>query len=61
MQKALLRWGDPANRPLIEKALRRLGRLAAGRAARARDAAGARVPDEARPRRRARPARRAVA
>jgi radical SAM superfamily enzyme YgiQ (UPF0313 family) len=30
MQKALLRWGDPANRPLIEKALRKLGRLRAG-------------------------------
>jgi uncharacterized radical SAM protein YgiQ len=26
MQKALLRWGDPANRPLVEKALRKLGR-----------------------------------
>ena len=30
MQKALLRWGDPANRPLVEKALRKLGRLAPG-------------------------------
>jgi uncharacterized radical SAM protein YgiQ len=30
MQKALLRWGDPANRPLVEKALRKLGRLAQG-------------------------------
>jgi uncharacterized radical SAM protein YgiQ len=30
MQKALLRWGDPANRPLIEKALRKLGRLKPG-------------------------------
>jgi len=30
MQKALLRWGDPANRPLIEKALRKLGRLRPG-------------------------------
>jgi uncharacterized radical SAM protein YgiQ len=30
MQKALLRWGDPANRPLVEKALRRIGRLAPG-------------------------------
>jgi uncharacterized radical SAM protein YgiQ len=30
MQKALLRWADPANRPLIEKALRRIGRLAPG-------------------------------
>jgi uncharacterized radical SAM protein YgiQ len=27
MQKALLRWGDPANRSLVEKALRRTGRL----------------------------------
>jgi uncharacterized radical SAM protein YgiQ len=30
MQKALLRWGDPANRPLVEKALRKTGRLKAG-------------------------------
>ncbi len=30
MQKALLRWGDPKSRPLVEKALRRLGRLAPG-------------------------------
>jgi len=30
MQKALLRWGDPANRPLVEKALRKLGRLRPG-------------------------------
>jgi uncharacterized radical SAM protein YgiQ len=30
LQKALLRWGDPANRPLVEKALRRTGRLAPG-------------------------------
>ncbi len=30
MQKALLRWADPANRPLVEKALRRIGRLAPG-------------------------------
>ncbi len=30
MQKALLRWGDPANRPLVEKALRKLGRLSPG-------------------------------
>ncbi len=30
MQKALLRWGDPANRPLVEKALRRLGKLGPG-------------------------------
>ncbi|HEX9050490.1 MAG TPA: YgiQ family radical SAM protein [Anaeromyxobacter sp.] len=30
MQRALLRWGDPANRPLVEKALRKLGRLAPG-------------------------------
>jgi uncharacterized radical SAM protein YgiQ len=30
MQKALLRWGDPASRPLVEKALRKLGRLAPG-------------------------------
>jgi uncharacterized radical SAM protein YgiQ len=27
MQKALLRWGDPKNRPLVEQALRRVGRL----------------------------------
>jgi uncharacterized radical SAM protein YgiQ len=30
MQKALLRWGDPANRPLVEKALRLTGRLKQG-------------------------------
>jgi uncharacterized radical SAM protein YgiQ len=30
MQKALLRWGDPAGRPLVEKALRRTGRLRPG-------------------------------
>jgi uncharacterized radical SAM protein YgiQ len=30
MQKALLRWGDPRNRPLVERALRRTGRLAPG-------------------------------
>jgi uncharacterized radical SAM protein YgiQ len=30
MQKALLRWGDPKNRPLVEEALRRTGRLRAG-------------------------------
>jgi hypothetical protein len=30
LQKALLRWGDPANRPLVEKALRRTGRLGPG-------------------------------
>jgi uncharacterized radical SAM protein YgiQ len=30
MQKALLRWGDPDNRPLVEKALRLTGRLKAG-------------------------------
>jgi uncharacterized radical SAM protein YgiQ len=31
MQKALLRWGDPDNRPLVEKALRLTGRLAPGK------------------------------
>jgi uncharacterized radical SAM protein YgiQ len=30
MQKALLRWGDPANRPIVERALRRTGRLRPG-------------------------------
>ena len=30
LQKALLRWGDPANRPLVERALRKTGRLAPG-------------------------------
>ncbi|WP_242392615.1 YgiQ family radical SAM protein [Anaeromyxobacter oryzisoli] len=30
MQKALLRWGDPKNRPLVEKALRKTGRLRPG-------------------------------
>ncbi len=34
MQKALLRWGDPANRTLIEEALRRTGRLRSGRGVR---------------------------
>jgi uncharacterized radical SAM protein YgiQ len=31
MQKALIRWGDPDNRPLVEKALRLTGRLAPGK------------------------------
>ena len=30
VQKALLRWGDPKNRPLVEKALRETGRLRPG-------------------------------
>jgi radical SAM superfamily enzyme YgiQ (UPF0313 family) len=30
LQKALLRWGDPRNRALVEKALRRTGRLRPG-------------------------------
>jgi uncharacterized radical SAM protein YgiQ len=30
MQKALLRWGDPRSRPLVERALRKTGRLAPG-------------------------------
>ncbi len=30
LQKALLRWGDPKNRPLVEEALRRTGRRAPG-------------------------------
>jgi len=30
LQKALLRWGDPANKPLVEEALRRTGRLKPG-------------------------------
>ncbi len=30
MQKALIRWADPENRPLIEEALRRVGRLRPG-------------------------------
>jgi uncharacterized radical SAM protein YgiQ len=30
MQKALLRWADPANRPLVERALRKIGRLSPG-------------------------------
>ena len=30
MQKALLRWADPEQRPLVEEALRRTGRLRAG-------------------------------
>jgi uncharacterized radical SAM protein YgiQ len=40
MQKALLRWGDPANRPLIEEALRRTGRARQGE----RAGAGPRPP-----------------
>ena len=32
MQKALLRWGDPRNRPLVERALRLTGRVGPGRA-----------------------------
>jgi uncharacterized radical SAM protein YgiQ len=30
MQKALIRWGDPKNRPLVERALRSTGRLRPG-------------------------------
>jgi len=30
MQKALIRWGDPDNKPLIEQALRKTGRLVPG-------------------------------
>ena len=30
LQRALLRWGDPRNRPLVERALRRTGRLRPG-------------------------------
>ncbi len=30
LQKALLRWGDPRNRPLVERALRKTGRLLPG-------------------------------
>ncbi len=30
LQRALLRWGDPKNRPLVEQALRRTGRLRPG-------------------------------
>jgi hypothetical protein len=30
LQKALLRWGDPKNRPLVEEALRKTGRLRPG-------------------------------
>jgi uncharacterized radical SAM protein YgiQ len=40
MQKALLRWGDPKNAPLVEKALRKLGRLAPGERYSARPARG---------------------
>lgn len=36
MQKALLRWGDPEQRPLVEEALRRTGRLAPGERLRTR-------------------------
>ena len=51
MQKALLRWGDPANRPLVEKALRSLGKLAPGE----RLGAGMRPQRRGAPRGRARP------
>jgi len=40
LQKALLRWGDPRNRPFVEEALRRTGRLRPGE--RLRAAAGRR-------------------
>ncbi len=36
MQKALLRWGDPEQRPLVEEALRRTGRLRPGEHLRSR-------------------------
>ena len=36
MQKALLRWGDPEQRPLVEEALRRTGRLKPGERLRTR-------------------------
>jgi uncharacterized radical SAM protein YgiQ len=36
MQKALLRWADPASAPLIEEALRRVGRLRPGQRFQAR-------------------------
>jgi uncharacterized radical SAM protein YgiQ len=45
MQKALLRWGDPASRPLVEKALRKLGRPVGG----ARPGQGKRPPRRRRP------------
>jgi uncharacterized radical SAM protein YgiQ len=53
MQKALLRWGDPANRPLVEKALRKIGRLGAGERLgpgmrRSRSRPGPRAPPPAR-------------
>ena len=51
MQKALLRWGDPANRPLVEKALRKIGRLRPG------ERPGARRPAGARPRKASRASR----
>jgi uncharacterized radical SAM protein YgiQ len=58
MQKALLRWGDPANRPLVEEALRRTGRLKAGERAgpglRPPASARLRVKSRGAPRRRAR-------
>jgi uncharacterized radical SAM protein YgiQ len=45
MQRALLRWGDPKNRPLVEKALRLTGRLRPGE----------RLGPDGRPRRRGAP------
>jgi uncharacterized radical SAM protein YgiQ len=54
MQKALLRWADPAQRPLVEEALRRTGRLAPGERLRTRGVpwkrnAGRRPPPRPRP------------
>jgi hypothetical protein len=57
MQKALLRWGDPASRPLVEKALRRIGRLRPGE----RLGPGMRPVSGRRPGGGGRPARRAPA
>jgi uncharacterized radical SAM protein YgiQ len=40
MQKALLRWADPANRSLVEKALRKIGRLGPRSGSRPRSGSG---------------------
>jgi uncharacterized radical SAM protein YgiQ len=42
MQKALLRWADPANAPLVDKALRKIGRLPQGSRSRSGSRSGSR-------------------
>jgi uncharacterized radical SAM protein YgiQ len=49
MQKALLRWGDPDQRQLVEEALRRTGRLRPGERLRIRAGRGSATPKGRRP------------